>query len=234
MHTHRVEILDRADHHDIVGTVPHDFEFELLPAQDRFLDQHLTDGTGLQPDATEPLQFGGIVGEAGAHTTHGVARTQYHGQPELFAGRPDVLQRVADVAAGALGATARELRQVLDHLFELLSVLTALDRIDGGTDQLNAVAFQHPVVMQGDRGIQRGLAPQGGQQGVRAFLRDDALDERRSDRLQIGGVGELRVGHDAGRVGVDQDHPKALGAQDPTGLRTGVVELGRLPDHDRA
>ena len=51
--------------------------------------------------------------------------------------------------------------------------------------------------------------------------------------LDVGAVGEVGVGHDRGRVGVDQDDPVALLLEDPAGLGARVVELARLPDHDR-
>ena len=41
VHAHRVEVLDRADHNDVVIAVPHQLEFVFLPAIDRFLDQHV-------------------------------------------------------------------------------------------------------------------------------------------------------------------------------------------------
>ena len=69
--------------------------------------------------------------------------------------------------------------------------------------------------------------PRVAQQRVGALLGDDLLDELRGDRLDVGGVGELRVGHDRGRVGVDQDDPQALGLEHPAGLGAGVVELAR-------
>ena len=53
-------------------------------------------------------------------------------------------------------------------------------------------------------------------------------------RLDVGRVGELRVGHDRRRVRVDQDDLVALLAQDLAGLHAGVVELGGLADDDRA
>ena len=43
VHAHRVEVLDRADDHDVVGLVAHDLELELVPAAHRLLDEHLTD-----------------------------------------------------------------------------------------------------------------------------------------------------------------------------------------------
>jgi hypothetical protein len=45
-------------------------------------------------------------------------------------------------------------------------------------------------------------------------------------------VGEPRVGHDRGRVGVDKHHLVALLRQRLARLRAGVVELARLPDDD--
>ena len=41
VHAHRVDVLDRADDHGVVGAVAHDLELELLPAGDRLLDQDL-------------------------------------------------------------------------------------------------------------------------------------------------------------------------------------------------
>ncbi len=53
------------------------------------------------------------------------------------------------------------------------------------------------------------------------------------DGLDVGVVGVLRVGHDRGRVGVDQADLQALGAQHPAGLGARVVELAGLADDDR-
>src|SRR5690606_36549969 len=45
---------------------------------------------------------------------------------------------------------------------------------------------------------------------------------------------DRRIGHDRGRIGVDQDDAEALLTQDLARLGAGVVELAGLPDHDRA
>jgi hypothetical protein len=44
---------------------------------------------------------------------------------------------------------------------------------------------------------------------------DDVLDERRRHGLDVGTVGEARVGHDGDRVGVDEHHHVALHRQRP-------------------
>src|SRR5215217_7343264 len=63
---------------------------------------------------------------------------------------------------------------------------------------------------------------------------DDQLDELRRHRLDVRPIRDLRIGHDRRWVGVDQDDLEPLLAKRLGGLRTGVVELGRLPDDDRA
>ncbi len=82
--------------------------------------------------------------------------------------------------------------------------------------------------------LSAGLAAEGGQQGVRPLLRDDLVDRLRRDRLDVGAVRHLGVGHDRGRVAVDQHDLVALLAQRLAGLGAGVVELAGLADDDRA
>ena len=53
-----------------------------------------------------------------------------------------------------------------DDVLELLPVLAALDGLEVGADQLDAVAVQDAVLVQGDGGVQRGLSAEGGQHGV--------------------------------------------------------------------
>ena len=133
-----------------------------------------------------------------------------------------------DDGLGGFGAAA------LHDALELLAVLAELDGLDVGADQLDVVLLQHAVLVQGDGGVQRGLPAQGRQDRVGAFLGDDLLHDLRGDRLDVGGVGELRVGHDGGRVGVDQDDPQALLLEHAQRLGAGVVEFGGLADDDRA
>ena len=96
------------------------------------------------------------------------------------------------------------------------------------------MALEDAGLGQLGRQVERGLAAQAGQQALRPLLGDDRLDGLDGQRLEVDGVGDLGVGHDRGRVRVDEDRPHALGPQRAAGLRPGVVELGGLADDDRA
>ena len=94
--------------------------------------------------------------------------------------------------------------------------------------------LERPAVVQGQADVQPGLAAQGRQHGVGLLDGEDLLDELGGDRLDVGAVGHLGVGHDRGRVGVDQHDLVALLAEGLARLGPRVVELAGLADHDRA
>ncbi len=88
--------------------------------------------------------------------------------------------------------------------------------------------------MEGECDVESGLAAKCGQDGVGAFGGDDPFDELGGNRLDIGAVGHVGVGHDRGRVGVDQDDAIPFLAERLAGLGAGVVELASLADDDGA
>jgi len=225
---HGVEVLDGADDHDVVLVVAHHLKFVLLPADDRLLKEHLGDRGVLQPGAANPAQVGLVVGEARPQTAHGEGRPHDDGVAQFLCRSEAFVHRVADDRASRLGPATG------DDPLELLAVLAELDRLDVGSDERAVVALQHPALVQGHRAVERRLAAEGGQHRVRALLGDDRLDDLGSDRLDVGRVGELRVGHDRRRVGVDQDDADPFVAQHATRLGAGVVELAGLPNDDRA
>ncbi len=233
MDAHRVEVLDGADDHDVVVPVAHQLQLVLLPAEDGLLQEHLG-GRGereaLSGDAAQLLL---VVGEAGAGAAHGEGGADDDGvAAEGVDAREDVVHGVADDGAGGL-AVADLLLDGLHDALEEVAVLALVDRLDVGADELDAVLLQDAVLVHRDRGVERGLAAEGGQERVGALLGDDLLDELGGDRLDVRGVGDLRVGHDRRRVGVHQDDAQALGLEDAAGLGAGVVELGGLADDDR-
>src|SRR6185295_18755696 len=108
-----------------------------------------------------------------------------------------------------------------------------VDRLQGRADQLHAVALEDPLLRQRLGQVQGGLAAHGGQQGVRPLAGDDLLRRLHRDRLHVGAVRQVRVGHHRRRVGVEEDDLHALLAQRLDRLGPRVVELASLTDHDR-
>ena len=132
-------------------------------------------------------------------------------------------------------AGCRDIRPGIQHeLLEDLAILALVDRLEARADELDVVLLEDAVVVQVDRRVQRGLAAEGRQDRVGLLLRDDRLDDLPRDRLDVGRVGEVGVGHDRRRVGVDEDDAHALFAQHAARLGARVVELARLADDDRA
>ena len=173
-------------------------------------------------------ELGLVMSDAAARTAHGEARAQH----ARIARTLDDCQGVLD---GVGVAGARHLEAELGHgLVEELAVLATLDRGEVAANHLDAVALEHAGTGEVDGGVQTGLAAERGQQRVGALALDNALDELRRDGLHIGTVGKAGVGHDGRRVRIDQDNLVTVLLEDLAGLGTGIVELARLADDDRA
>src|SRR6202042_1552967 len=52
------------------------------------------------------------------------------------------------------------------------------------------------------------------------------------NRLDVRAVRKFRVGHDGGRIGIDEDNAVALFTKGFAGLRAGVIKFARLADDD--
>ena len=228
MDPHRVQVLDGTDDDDIVLEVPHHLEFIFFPPDERFLNQHLADRTHGQGPIDQLLELFPVVGDIPAGSAHGEGGTDDRGESGLFEN--------LDGFVTVMGRTAGRHPQAdsLHRLFEGFAILGLMDRLGGSADQLHAVFFERPPLDQGHRGIQRGLASHGGKQGVGPFSLDHFFHHFDRDRLHIGPIGQLRIGHDRGRIAVDENDPVAFFFQRFAGLRAGIVELAGLTDHDRA
>src|SRR5690606_26881735 len=108
----------------------------------------------------------------------------------------------------------------------------ALDRGKWRAQQADAVTLQNPSLGKSDGQVEPRLPAQGGQEPVGSFPLDHLGGKLQSERLQVHLVGDAEVGHDGGRVGVDQDHLDALFAQGLARLGPRVVKLRRLADDD--
>ena len=95
------------------------------------------------------------------------------------------------------------------NVFEFLAVFAAFNGINVGTDKFDVVFVQRATAVQCDGRVQRGLPTESGQHRIDGmpcsdFSFEDFFNVLRLNGFHIGVVSELRVGHDGGRVGVDQ------------------------------
>ena len=81
--------------------------------------------------------------------------------------------------------------------------------------------------------IETRLPTEGAEHAVGLFPFDTPLEHRHREGLDVDPVGHVLVGHDRGRVRVDQHDLDALFTKGTACLGPGIVKLGGLPDYDR-
>ena len=174
------------------------------------------------------LEFGPSVGNAAAGAAEGVCGAHDQGQAHFPGIGP------GGVHSGNGGIGRLRLADVVEKVAEILPILGFADGFQGGAEETDVVPFQDAGVSQGYGQVQPGLAAQSRQDALRLFPLDNALDDLYGQRLDINPVGNVAVGHNSGRVGVDQNGGYPFLAQGFAGLGAGVVKLGGLADDDGA
>ena len=227
MDAHRVDVFDRADDDAVVVLVANDLHLVLFPAEHAFFDQHFVGGGGVDAALDDVEEFFLVVGDAAAGAAEGEARADDAGEADDV----ERLQRL-DHVVGEHGARGFE-PDLLHGVAEQLAVLGLVDGLGGGADHFDAELFEDAHLAQAEGAVERGLAAHGGEQRVGALALDDLGDDLGGDGLHIGGVGQIRVGHDGRRIGVDQNDAVALVLEGLAGLGAGIIELAGLPDDDR-
>jgi len=228
VHAHRVEVLDGANDDAVVLLVADHLHLVFLPADQRFVDQQLFGRRQVQATGADFFEFFAVVGDTAASAAHGERWADDAREAELLEHCIGLFHAVGDTGARALQA------DVLHGLVEARTVFGLVDGVGVGADHLYAELFQHAVALQVQGAVQCSLTTHGRQYRVRALFFDDLGHRLPLDRLDVGGVGHGRVGHDGGRVGVHQDDAETFLAQGFTGLGAGIVEFAGLADHDRA
>ncbi len=228
VHAHGVDVLDEANRDHAVLRVAHHLQLEFLPAQNGFLDQHLVHHAFGQAPRCDGPQLLNVVDQASARSPHGVGRPDHHRIPELF-------RLFFRVFEGVHGLAFRHVDAEPGHgLLESRAVLAAFDGIDVDADDLHAVFFKNAAFGELGGEIETGLASEIGEKGVRFFFCDDLFEVVGVQGLDIGGVRHAGIGHDGGRVGVDQDDFIPQFPERLAGLGAGIIEFAGLADDDRA
>ena len=218
-----VEVLDRADDDAVARSVDDDLELELLPAFQRALHEHLADRARVEAVLDARLQLVARSGDPAA------APAEREGRPHnrRYGAVVQLLDRGHDHARRNGQPDSRH------RCTEERAVLGGADRMQVGADQLDPVLGEDAVLGQLDGEVERGLSAEGWEQRIGLLAADDLGDRHGVERLEVGRVGPLRVGHDRRRVRVREHDPVALCAQRAAGLDAGVVELTPLADPDR-
>ena len=226
VHAHRIDVLDRADDHHVVGVVAHHLQLEFLPPEHGLLDEHLVHravGERARPHLGELLA---VVGDAAAQAAEGEAGPQDERESELVPDRVHLVERTRHARLGHVEADGGH------RVLEPLPVLGFLDGVELRPDELRVVLGEDALPRELDREVQRGLPPERRQDGIRTLDGQDPLGRLDGDRLDVGAVGPLRVRHDGRGVRVEEDGPVAVLAERLQCLHSGVVELAGLPDDD--
>ena len=223
----RVDVLHRAHGDTRVVGVAHDLVLDLLPADEASLDHHLADRAGAQAGA-DALAVGRLgLDDAATGPAERERRSDDRREPDLPQGRFDVLGRLDDPRRGI------RLADPLEQVAERLAVLGHADGLERRPEEPDVVALEDTGFRQRHGEIESGLSAQTGEHAIGSLAGDDRLDRLDRQRLEVDDVGDLGVGHDRGRVRVDQDGADALCAQRATSLGPRVIELGGLSDDDR-
>ena len=228
VHAHRVNVFNRADDDAVVRFIANHFHLVFFPAQHAFLDQHFIGWGSINAALDDFDEFRLIISNAAAGATHGERGADNGGQAdvgECFKRLRQCLDMVR----------ARRIQPDLGHrVAEQLAVFGLVDGFGGRADHLDIVFFQDAHFLERERAVQRRLAAHGREQRIGALFLDDLCDDFRRDRLDIGAVRHVGVGHDGGGVRVDEDDAVALLLQRFHGLCAGIIELAGLADHNRA
>ena len=231
MDTHGVDVLDAAHNDAVVVAIADDLQLVFLPTERGFIDQDLANHGGVKPAPDQILELIAVVGDAAARAAKGEGGTDDGRQADLLQKGPGVFQ------AGDGGGIRLLQTDAIDDAPEFLPVLGLVNHIAGGTDHLDAGFRERPLIKECTGAIQGGLPAERGKEGIDGrphlfFLGDDFPHRFRGDGLDVRPVGEHRVGHNGGGIGIDEHDPVAFLAESLAGLGAGVVKLTALPDHN--
>src|SRR5688500_9579343 len=98
MNSHCIDILDRADDDDVIRTIAHDLELELLPSDDASLDQHLAYRRKLDAAAYDLLELLAVVRDATPRAAESEGRPDDRRKSHHLRERESFVERRCDSA----------------------------------------------------------------------------------------------------------------------------------------
>ena len=151
-----------------------------------------------------------------------ITRPDDHRKANLLRHGKGVFGAFGDSTAGALQI------QLVEQLFEALTVLGTVDRVGGSSQYRNACAGE------GNRELERGLAAELHDDAVRLLHLHDFHHVLERQRFEIELVGRVVVGGNGFRIAVHHDRLETDLLEGERSMHTAVVELDALTDSVRA
>ena len=224
MDAHGIEVLDRADDDAVALDVDDDLQLELLPALERLLDEHLSDRARRQAVRHALTELCRRPSDAAAASSERERRSHDRRHrtslDPLERGRDDAQRGRAGLRIPSRPGRASGPRPVR---IALTSAPISSTPCSAST----------PFSASSTARLSAVWPPSVGRSASGASRANDLRERQRVQRLEVGRVGPLGVGHDRGRVRVHEHDAVALAAQRPARLHAGVVELAALSDPDR-
>ena len=227
MHAHRIQILDRANDHDVVGRVAHHLELEFLPSLDRLLDQHFVARRLFEPVRHLGAIFVELARDRSAGPAERSRRPNDQRDPSSSSTRSASAIECAIAERGTsspilsiafLNSSRSSAFLIASSFAPISSHLNRSSTPASASSIARFSAVCPPTVGSSASGRSRSM-----------ILRQ----HRHRHRLDIGAIGQFRIGHDRRRIRIDENQPQPFLAQRLDRLRARVVELARLPDNDR-
>jgi hypothetical protein len=185
-----------------------------------FLDQHLATGESVEPRSMI-LELLAVVGDAAAGAAEREGRADDRRQADIVerrawrAGRSVVAVDLAIFRSTNGGRRRARILQPITSMASrnFLAVLGLVDDV-GAAPIISTPYFSRtPISSRSSAQLSAVCPPMVGSRASGAFALDDLGDDLGRDRLDVGGIGQIRIGHDRRRVRVDQDDAVALFAQ---------------------
>jgi hypothetical protein len=227
MDSHRVHVLHATDRDRRVGGVAQDLELDLVPAEQRALDEDLADGACSKADGDPRPRLLGGHREPASAAAQRESGTDDDRRVQCLDEAHPVLERVDD------RAFRHRLPDAQHQVAESPPVLCSADRGQRRPENPDAMLGEHARIVERHRQVEAGLSAEGRQQCIGLVLLDDPGHVLERQRTDDHGAPDIRVRHHRRRIRVHEDRLHALRAQRKAGLDAGVVELGGLADEDR-
>ena len=221
MDSQRVEILHVADRDAIVILVTDNFILYLLPALERFLDQHLRRvGESL---ACLDVKLSLVVAEAAAKAAEGVCGTKDN-RITYLTRRLTGLRHAVDGMGTDYADT--DFLHAVGKSIPVFGINYSLNR---RAEHAYSIFFQNAAVVECYSAVKSRLTTEGQHDAVRPLLLDDLLNKKRSYRQQIDAVRHTFRSLHSRDVGIDENSRNALFRQSLESLAATVVKFTGLP-----